>query len=901
MKSCNERKTASLAKAAAQILAVAKEVLRILPVGLISLLTAQSIAHAAAPCPSDGRDWRHIPSPDWRDQIIYFAMADRFDDGDSANNDQRANEFKPGQAESFNGGDLKGLMRRLDYVQGLGATALWITPPVANQWTSPDGHITGYHGYWARHFKEVDAHLGTLDDYRALAAALHCRSMYLVQDIVVNHTGDYFSYGPQWKQNDPASGYKGHVNTAPSVRPTQPPFDLNDPTREADRKAAIYHWTPDVSDYRDPRQKFTYQMSGLDDLNTENPRVRSALRESYAYWIREVGVDAYRVDTAFYVPQDFYADFLYSKDRAHPGIDRVARETGRNEFLVFGEGFGIDARGKNDVARQIESYMHSKGGKPRMNGMLNFPLYGALNNVIARGKPPSELGERIASMMKLHPRAHWMPTFLDNHDVDRFLAAGSTAALKQGLLALMTLPGIPVIYYGTEQGFNVQRAAMFKHGYHSGGFDRFDTGSELYRHIQSVSGLRRANRTLSRGTPRILYSNDAQPGALVWEMRHGSERLLVALNTAGHDTFAAIATGLPAGTRLTPLYAIDGDAPALQVDETGLMGLTLTPRGGWVWKVEPKASVIVRRAPSHSVTVDPVRVDGRAGVAQATGRAAPHAEVRVVRDGDLARAQTVLTGADGRWRATLDTSSLIDPDQRHDVVAMTADHAETGKAVSNTVSFKSRPAWIAALDYIDPAGDDHGPRGTYGYPQDPTWGTHKQMDLRRVRAWHAAGSLKIELKMHRLTQFWQPANGFDHAAITLFIALPGREGGAAVMPMQNAELPMGMRWHYRLRAHGWSNALYSDAGASATVEGTPVTPGARIEADKKNHTLTFTLPADALGRPRSLKGAKLYVTTWDYDGGYRALQPEPTRYAISGGDGRTDPLLMDDTPILELK
>lgn len=844
---------------------------------------------------------RHVSSPDWRDQIIYFALTDRFDDADPSNNDQGAGEFQPGQSEYFNGGDLKGLMRRLDYIRGLGATALWISPPVANQWTAPDGHITGYHGYWARHFKEVDAHLGTLEDYRQLAQQLHCRKMFLVQDIVVNHTGDYFSYGPAWRRDLPDYDYRPHLRTAPSARPTQSPFDLNDPAREADRKAGIYHWTPDVSDYRDPRQKFTYQMSGLDDLNTENPHVRAALRESYAYWIREVGVDAFRVDTAFYVPQDFYADFLYSKDRAHPGIDRVARDTGRNGFLVFGEGFGIDARGKNEVSRRIESYMTSQSGQRLMKGMLNFPLYGALQNAIARGKPPSELAERIESMMKLHPRAHWMPTFLDNHDVDRFLAAGSTAALKQGMLAVMTLPGIPVIYYGTEQGFNVPRAAMFKAGYNSGGFDRFDTGSELYRHIQSVSALRRANQTLSRGTPRILYANDAQPGALVWEMRHGSERLLVALNTAGYDTFAAMSTGLPAGSRLTGLYAIAGDAPSMQVDGAGRLGFALAPRAGLVWRVDPPVQVLAGRSNAGEVTTNPVRVDGLVGAAQITGRAAPHAEIRVVRDGDLKRSEAVRAGADGRWSATLDTSSLIDPDQRHDVVAVAAGGAETSGAFSNTVSFKSRPAWITALDYFDPANDDHGPRGAYGYPQDPTWGKHKQMDLRRVRAWRAAGSLKIELTMHRLTQFWQPANGFDHAAITLFIALPGREGAATVMPMQNAELPTGMRWHYRLRTHGWSNALYSAEGATATVEGTPVTPGARIEANKKNHTLTFTLPADALGRPSSLNGAKLYVTTWDYDGGYRALQPSPTRYAISGGDGKTDPLIMDDTPVLELK
>ncbi|MBL8513868.1 MAG: alpha-amylase, partial [Betaproteobacteria bacterium] len=262
---------------------------------------ADSPAGAGSNC-AKPQEKRHVASPDWRDQIIYFALIDRFDDGDPANNDQGANEFKPGHAEHYNGGDLKGLTRRLEYIRQLGATAVWISPPVANQWTSPDGHITGYHGYWARHFKEVDAHAGTLEDYRTLAGELHCRNMYLVQDIVVNHTGDYFSHGTPWRRNAPTAGYKAHTHTAPSARPTQAPFDLNDPAREVDRKAAIYHWTPDVSDYRDARQKLTFQMSGLDDLNTENPRVRDALRESYAYWIREVGVDAFRVDTAFYVP-----------------------------------------------------------------------------------------------------------------------------------------------------------------------------------------------------------------------------------------------------------------------------------------------------------------------------------------------------------------------------------------------------------------------------------------------------------------------------------------------------------------------------------------------------------------------------------------------------------------------
>jgi glycosidase len=376
--------------------------------------------------PAPGR--LHVPSPDWRDQIIYFVLTDRFADGDPGNNDQGAGEFAAGQASRYNGGDLRGLLQRLDYVQGLGATALWITPPVANQWLDPSGGYAGYHGYWAEHFMQVDRHLGTLDDYRALSRALHGRGMYLVQDIVLNHTGNYFSYRDRWRAGDPAHGWEAHDRTPPQARPSQAPFDRNDPRDPAQRAAAIYHWTPDVADYTDPQQESNFQMSGLDDLNTENPAVLRALRRSYAHWIREVGVDAFRVDTAFYVPQQAFADFLHARDARAPGVLRVARTTGRRQFHVFGEGFGIDKPLQDQAAHKIEGYMTGADGRALLPGMLNFPLYGALGDVFARGRPTADLGHRIHAGQRLHARPHLMPSFVDNHDVDRFLAGGSTAA-----------------------------------------------------------------------------------------------------------------------------------------------------------------------------------------------------------------------------------------------------------------------------------------------------------------------------------------------------------------------------------------------------------------------------------------------------------------------------------------
>ncbi len=839
----------------------------------------------------------HVASPDWRDQIVYFVVTDRFADGDPSNNDQGRGEFRAGGRDHYNGGDLAGIRQRLAYIRGLGATALWITPPVANQWLDPSGHSAGYHGYWAENFMQVDRHEGTLADYQALSHALHSAGMYLVQDIVVNHTGNYFTYRDRWNPADPAQGYEPHDATPPVPRPAQPPFDRNDPRDPAQQRQAIYHWTPDVTDYNDRTQELSFQMSGLDDLNTENPAVRRALRQSYGHWIREVGVDAFRVDTAFYVPPGFFEDFLHAQDAQAPGVATVARRTGRRSFLVFGEGFGIDRPGEDTQARKIESYMTAPGGRPLLPGMLNFPLYGALGDAFARGRPPAELRARIESTMALHARPHLMPSFIDNHDVDRFLAGGSVAALEQALLALMTLPGIPVIYYGTEQGFTEPRAAMFAAGFGSGGRDHYDTAAPLYRRIAELSALRRAHRVLSRGRPTLLAANAAQPGALAWRMAQpgGRETMFVVFNTAEHDALLPqLDTGQPAGSVLRGVYGLAGRPADVVVGAGGRVTLALAPRSGQVWLAAAgRVASWAARVPTLELAAG-ARFNGDFEV---SGQAAGRNDLRLVVDGDLAAATPVQPEVGGRWRARLDTAAMIDPDVRHSVTVW----APQGVAATPR-EFSVGRDWRLVADVEDPAGDDHGPAGIHGsytYPLDPGFGAHRQADLKRVRVATAGGALRIELQMNEITRPWNPPHGFDHVAFTIFIELPGRDGGARAMPLQNAELPDGMRWHLRLRAHGFSNVLFASEGASAVNEGTPVAPAATIRTDAAAGTVSFTLPASVLGRPATLSGARLYVTTWDYDSGYRALAPEAGPFTFGGGpaDG---PKVMDASAVITL-
>ena len=835
----------------------------------------------------------HVPSPDWRDQIVYFVMIDRFADGDPGNNDQGAGEYDPADNTKYSGGDLAGVAARLDYIQGLGATSVWITPPVANRWWDPQARYGGYHGYWAQDFKAVDAHYGTLQDYRRLSHLLHRRGMYLIQDVVVNHTGNFFTYGDGWDPRDPARNVRRIADASGVVAPTRAPFDQNDATDPAHRAAGIYHWTPAITDYADPVQEQTFQLADLDDLDTGNPVVRRALRDAYGHWIREVGVDGFRVDTAFYVEPDYFADFMHADDPDAPGMAGAAQSTGRDDFHVFGEGFGIDKPFDDAQMRRIDTYMRTADGAPLMPGMIQFPLYGTLGDVFARGRPTAELAYRIRATLERHAHPHLMPSFVDNHDVDRFLAGGSEAALKQALLLIMTLPGIPTVYYGTEQGFTTQRAAMFAGGYGSGGYDRFDTEAPLYRFIRDAPALRRGHRLFSRGTPTVLQDDAAGPGVLAYRMDGEGESALVVFNTADHEVLMDnLATGLDAGRVLEGVFALQGEAPDIVVGADGRVHRLLPARSGFVWKSGARRQAV----PSVAVLSVDAGDARHAGDFEVSGRGPADVQLALVVDGDTTRAQTVRTGAEGRWSARVDTRDMVAEDVTHRWVAW---HRESG-AVSAPQAFSVAREWTPRVDMADPAGDDHGRDGRYRYPTDPAWTAHRPQDILGLRAWSAGGALKLELRMRSLLALWNPANGFDHVAFTVFLGLPDTPGGSTIMPLQNGTLPAGMRWHYRLRTHGWSNALFSADGADADREGTPVSPGATLQADTARNTLTLTFPAGALGYRASLSGLKVYVNTWDYDGHYRGLTPLPAAFGFGGSDGARDPLVMDETAVVTL-
>lgn len=856
-------------------------------------------AATIAPQPVSTFDNLHVSSPVWQDQIIYFLMIDRFNDGDPGNNDQGGGEYDPADHRKFSGGDLQGIIDQLDYIQGLGATAIWITPPVANQWWDPMVDFGGYHGYWAEDFMAVDAHFGDLTTYQALSDALHDRSMYLIQDIVANHTGNFFTFRdengePAYKPEDPAAFFQINDVSVPVTEPSQSPFDVNNATVPEERQAAIYHWTPSIVNFDDEEQLQEYQLADLDDLNTDNPVVRDALRESYGYWIETVGVDGFRIDTVRHVEHDFWHDFVHGDDPEAPGINMVAAATGRDDFLTFGEAFIGSDPFSDSGDRQVASYLGTPE-EPELKAVLNFPMHFTINRVFAEGQPTAYMTYRLNAAQDIFPAPAVIPVFIDNHDVTRFLAKGSVDGLKQATLFLMTTPGIPVIYYGTEQGFAEQRASMFAGGFGSDGVDHFDPAADLYQHIATVAELRKGNPIFSRGSVTVLEDNTIGPGVLAYKREYQGETAFVIFNTSDRPVLLTdLDTGLPAGTVLDLLFGLD-NAEDLIVGSGGRMTLELATREGMVLLAtdevidvgETEASVVVGTMLEDQTFTQPFTLGGTVSTAGTP--------LKLILNGNLGQAIDFTASDDGTWSVTVPIDGFA-PGHRTNALAVYA--PELGVA-SETHQFGTDIAAVGpGVNNYDVAGDDVGPLHEYTLPTDETFGD--QMDILKTRVTAFGNNLQVELTMAETTDVWGPVNGFDHVLFQIFIDLPGQEG-MTVLPRLNAEAPEGFAWDYMAFIEGWNNRLFSTEGAAADAFGAAVIPAPEISVNRETQTITFLFLADALGNPETLEGARVYVATWDWNGpdaDYRSMRPTAGQWVFGGGDWTTDPLILDDTDVI---
>ena len=533
---------------------------------------------------------------------LYFVMTDRFANGAATNDrggvtgDRLVTGFDPTDKGFYQGGDLAGLLDRLDYVQGLGTTAIWLTPSFTNKYVQgagTDDVSAGYHGYWVTDFTTLDPHYGTLAELDALLDAAHERGMKVYFDIIANHTADVIQY-----EEDPQPGDTPYPYVSQADRPYTDAdgaaFQLADVVGRAFPEldpATSFPYTPVVPDdeqdvkvpawLNDPtlyhnRGSSTYagesstlgDFGALDDLMTENPVVVDGMADIFSDWV-DRGIDGFRIDTVKHVDLEFWESWTAQ-------VMDHARATGKDDFFMFGEVYDADAAKTSPYVRETD-----------MSAVLDFAFQSAASGYAGGGSAKSLAGLFASDDLYTMPdsNAYALPTFLGNHDMGRigYFLAGKDAAQDRDVLAhqLMFLTrGQPVVYYGDEQGFagtggdKDARQSMFGtqvdsyadqplvDGTTMGADDHFDTGSSLYRAIAELGALRGEHDALSNGAQVEQLVADGT-GVYAFSRVDRDERVeyLVAVNNATAARTATF-TPLSPGATFEALYGATGSVTA---------------------------------------------------------------------------------------------------------------------------------------------------------------------------------------------------------------------------------------------------------------------------------------------------------------------------------------------------
>src|SRR4051812_20427506 len=552
-------------------------------------LAAAFVGMLVMPSGAGAQEAAHSLRSSVTDENFYFVMADRFENGSKANDlgglppDRLVSGYDPTARGFYHGGDLKGITRRLAYIRGLGTTSIWLTPsfknqPVQRPVTPTDQPSAGYHGYWVTDFTQIDPHLGTNQDLADLVQAAHGLGMKVYFDIITNHTADVIEYregarpGYISKDTEPYRDAAGNpfddrdfagTDTFPELDPeTSFPYTPFVP-EGAERKTP--DWLNDVTLYHNRGDTtFTGEDSlygdffGLDDLFTENPRVVRGMIDIYEAWIRDFGIDGFRIDTMKHVNDEFWQQF-------GPEVLAYARAHGKPEFFMFGE-----------VADNTKPFTSHFTTMNRMQSILDFPFQAAAQNFAADSGPAERLADFFADddwYTDADSNAYQLPTFLGNHDmgrIGRFIAVANPGASDEELLRRDRLAtelmyfsrGNPVVYYGDEQGFTgdggdqLARQDMFPSlvpEYNDDdliGTDKttaesnFDRSHPLYETIARLSALTKRYKALRNGAQQDRYAADGGQGVYAFSRvnRKDQREFVVAVNNAETAQDAVIPT-----------------------------------------------------------------------------------------------------------------------------------------------------------------------------------------------------------------------------------------------------------------------------------------------------------------------------------------------------------------------
>ena len=589
---------------------------------------------------------------------IYFVMTDRFANGDPSNDtagldgDRLVHGFDPTDRAFHHGGDLVGLRERLPYLHELGIRAIWITPPFTNRVVQgePDRASSSYHGYWQIDWTRVDPHLGSEDDMHALIAAAHELDVHVYFDIVVNHTGDVITFAEgstvyRTQASDPYRDADGDEFDPTAVAGSDD-FPALDPAISfpytptfrdpADATVKAPDWLNDVTLYHN-RGDSTFSgesatfgdFFGLDDLFTEHPRVVAGMIEMYGDVIARYDIDGVRVDTMKHVGHPFWEEFA-------PAIRARAAALGKPDFLVFGEVYGTDPI--------LQSSFTNIG----VSSTLDFLVDHAVRDYVTGGSAAvvREAFDQDDWFTDADNDASMQVTFAGNHDLGRVghhVATALPGADDHELLARLRLVndllflarGIPVVYYGDEQGFTgsggdqLARQDMFPSltaeyadddsigSDTTPAADNFDTAHPLYEHIAELAAVRSDHPAFVTGA-QIVHDAGDRVVAFSRIDRHERVEHVVLVNA---DLTPATAT-VAALSAATAFEVLRGDVAgsvrsaadgSLAVEVPPLSTVVLRARAALAAASEPPTVALVRPDDVAEITTARYRIEAEVG------------------------------------------------------------------------------------------------------------------------------------------------------------------------------------------------------------------------------------------------------------------------------------------------
>lgn len=521
---------------------------------------------------------------DWDEAVVYFMMTDRFFDGNESNNTASGADTYGDNPGLYHGGDFAGVTAKLDYLQDLGVNTIWITPIVENikgvavtdEGSKDVPYNAAYHGYWASDFTKLNPTLGTTGEFETMISEAHKRGMRIMVDIVVNH-----------------AGYGTESTFADMLRDKS--------VSEGDIKS----W-----------------QSGLPDFATENADVRTKLVEWQTAWMKDYGVDYFRVDTVKHVDSTTWAALKNSTTKVN------------SSFKMIGEYFGAGYASNG-----------SSLGTGQMDADLDFDFNDQATSFVSGNI--SSVEKFLSARNSALNNTYMTGQFLSSHDEDGFKAAlmkgkeytedeATSAALVAATLQL-TAKGIPVIYYGEEVGLSGLNNYPYQTNRYDMDFSLATEDNVTYQHYKNLLSIRNAyTDVFTRGSRTVVASSDEE-GYDVVSRSYGGTTLYVGMNIKDAAKEVKVPVNANAGDTVKNLY--DGKTYTVSSDKTVTVSIPAAKDGGTVILTEVKKTV--DPTPADPGKKDPTPTPAKKdGVISVTDKAAIETKKAAPKSGDDNEAAT---------------------------------------------------------------------------------------------------------------------------------------------------------------------------------------------------------------------------------------------------------------------